>query len=219
MRGSTAGMSEGMIGPSANIHTMFLSFLDVIFSSLVLAPLIVCYWRGTWNCMDYVLIEPWVPAGYGGLVSLAIGIGGHLLFTLAQRRIDSAFSPDRHRLAFYLMSRAYTYFYGIVCVNTWRGGWQLLGAHMPLTLAVTAPVTTAAVLSLVLLKGLRNISAAPFAVATDHSKEYFRFPTMWKKVRNVGVSGGRVAREEGVVLVLFVANSLELFNRRVYVGW
>lgn len=182
MRGSTAGMSEGMIGPSENIHTMFLTFLDVTFSSLVLAPLIVCYWRGTWNCMDYVLVGPWLTP-HTGLVSLAIGIGGHLLCTMAQQRIGGAFAPDRHRLAFFLASRGYTYAYGIVCVNTWRGGWQLLGQSLPMTLAVTGPITAAAVLSLVLLKGLRNISAAPFAVATDHSKDYFRFPTMWKKVR------------------------------------
>lgn len=181
MRGSTAGMSEGMIGPSKNIHTMFLTFLDVSFSCVVLAPLIVCYWRGTWNCMDHLLIEPLQQ--HNGLASLAIGIGGHLFFTVAQKRLTRAVHPDRHRLAYYLVSRGYTYAYGIVCVNGWRGGWALLSQYVPMTIVYTAPITTTAVVALVLLKGLRNISATPFAVATDHSKDYFVSPTMFKKVR------------------------------------
>lgn len=181
MRGSTAGMSEGMIAPSDNIHTMFLTFVDVMFSSLVLAPLIVCYWRGTWNCMDHML-DGQLGAAHGGLASLAIGIGGHLVCTMAQQRLARAVHPDRHRIAYFVVSRCYTYAYGVVCVNGWRGGWALLSQSLPLTVAVTAPVTLLAVGSLVLLKGLRNVSAAPFAVATDHSKDYFVFPTMFKKV-------------------------------------
>lgn len=185
MRGSTAGMSEGMIGPSQNIHTMFLTFVDVTLSSLILAPLIVLYWRGTWNCMDHLLTGPLRLPGTGshdGLASLAIGVVGHLLFTAAQRSLTKSFHPDRHRIAFLVASRTYTYVYGIVCVNGWRGGWQLLGQSLPLTLPVTTVITLIAIVSLLLLKGLRNISAAPFAVATDNSKDYFVVPTMFKKV-------------------------------------
>lgn len=183
MRGSTAGMSEGMIGPSKNIHTMFLMFVDVMFSSLVIAPLIVTYWHGTWMCMDHVLRAGgdhtfWVE--HSEVLSLFIGVFGHFFFTMTQKWWQRAFHPDRHRIAFFVTSRLHTYVYGIVCVNTWRGGFQLLALYMPTSL--TLPLIIVSLVSLVLLKGLRNISAAPFAVVTDHSKDYFLFPTMFKKV-------------------------------------
>lgn len=181
MRGSTVGLAEGMIAPPKNAHALFLSVVDVLFSALILAPSIVTYWRGTWNLMDHVLFEDAILSAFA---SLAIGIFGHMFFTLSQHRFTATFHPDKHRITYLLISRMYTYVYGIVCVNGWRGGWMLLDAYIPLTFNSYFCITFMSVAVLALLRGLRNVSAAPFAVATDNSKNYFVVPTMYKKVSN-----------------------------------
>lgn len=180
MRGSTVGLAEGMIAPPKNAHALFLAVVDVLFSTIILAPTIVTYWRGTWNLMDYVLFA---DEHYSAFASLTIGIVGHMFFTLCQDQFAKSFHPDKHRITYLLFSRLYTYIYGIVCVNGWRGGWMLLDNYIPLTIKVIFTITFISVMVLSVLKGLRNISAAPFAVATDNSKEYFQVPTMYKTVR------------------------------------
>ena len=47
MRGSTAGLAEGTIAPPENLHSTFLDILDILFSSLIAAPLVICYWQCT----------------------------------------------------------------------------------------------------------------------------------------------------------------------------
>lgn len=186
MRGSTAGMSEVMIAPPQDAHAMFLTFIDIIFSSVVLAPTVVVYWRGTWNYMDKVLLmdEP----ALSGATSLAIGFAGHMVCSLGQHWFTAKFHPDRNRIAFQLVSRMYTYAYGICCANGWRAGWIFLQMWIPPERWVLlCVVTSGALVALVLLKGLRNIVASPFALATDHSKDFFTVPTRFKtKVMNEG---------------------------------
>lgn len=179
MRGSTAGLAEGMIAPPKNAHAMFLTFVDILFSATVAAPSIVCYWRGTWNTLDFYLFEETILSAF---TSLAIGIFGHMTFTLFQHKLTHAFHPDKHRIAYLLCSRMYTYVYGIVCVNGWRGGWMLLDTYIPLKITIVFAITFISVILLALLKSLRNISASPFAISTDNSKDYFLVPTMFKKV-------------------------------------
>lgn len=179
MRGSTAGMSEVMIAPPQDAHAMFLTFIDIIFSSVVLAPTVVVYWRGTWNCMDHVLEgDPVISGG----ASLLIGFAGHMICTVGQHWFTAKFHPDRNRIAFQVVSRMYTYFYGICCANGWRAGWIFLLMWSPQERWVLVSVLTGgALVALVLLKGLRNIVASPFALATDHSKDFFMVPTRFKK--------------------------------------
>lgn len=179
MRGSTAGLAEGMIAPPKNAHAMFLAFLDILFSSTILAPTIVCYWRGTWNTLDvYLFKEPVLSA----FTSLAIGIFGHMTFTLFQHKFTHTFHPDKHRITYLICSRLYTYVYGIVCVNGWRGGWLLLDTYIPLTTTKISTITSISVVLLAMIRGLRNVSASPFAVSTDNSRDYFLVPTFFKKV-------------------------------------
>jgi hypothetical protein len=42
-------------------------------------------------------------------------------------------------------------------------------------------ITIMAVIALIIIKALRNVMAPPVVLATDHSKDYFDIPTMYKK--------------------------------------
>ncbi|CRK94388.1 CLUMA_CG007896, isoform C [Clunio marinus] len=189
MRGSDAyaDQAELKLINRSIYHRFVLDFIDFFFSSLIAAPLVVSYWRGTWNLSDvYLLPNTQIRSS---VASLMIGIVGHLVFTTGQGLFRDHFNPDRRRLTFYLISRLYTYVYGIVCVNCWRGGWQLIDHYTARDMKSILFITITAIIALMTLKTLRNVTATPFVVVTDHSREYFDVPTMYKKsgVREPGL--------------------------------
>lgn len=168
-----------MTSKKSSHHSVLLDVLDTSFSSFVVAPLVVSYWRGTWNLAGFYIFHG--SAIKSSVASLIIGIVGHLCFTIGQGFFRNRFSPHDHRLTFYFSSRLYSYVFGIVCVNCWRGGWQLIDHYTARDMTTILSVTIFAIISLTLLKALRNVIATPFVVVTDHSREYFDVPTMYKK--------------------------------------
>lgn len=180
MRGSTAGLADGVLNPKISFHAILLEILDYTYACFVLCLAVVSYWRGTWNLMDHYLY----PGNklYSASTSLAIGVCGHLIFTGLQIIFQRYLNPHKHRLTFYVLSRLYTICYGVVCVNGWRGLWQLLDAYTPHELWFVALNVGVSVVSLAMLRALRNISAVPFVCITDNLKEYFTIPTMFKIV-------------------------------------
>lgn len=126
MRGSTAGIADGelqMERSKNTYHNLLLNLLDISFTSFVCGPLVVSYWRGTWNLSAEYLYHH--DINKSSIASLVIGIIGHLVFTIFQDTFKGLFDPNDHRLTFYLGSRLYTSIFAIICVNTWRGGWQV----------------------------------------------------------------------------------------------
>lgn len=178
MRGSTAGLAEGAIETRNTVHDAFLVLLDVLFSSIIAAPFVIAYWRGIWNSMQYILYPEdmlWSAIG-----SCFIGIIGHFIFFYLQDYLGKTFHPDKHRLTFMVVSRIYTAVYGFICVNGWRGPWAILDLYSTPHVPTLIAITVIGSVFLVFVKGLRNISSTPFGVSTDHSKDYFVAPTMFK---------------------------------------
>ena len=128
MRGSTAGLSDGDFAMATRTtknayHSLLLHLVDMSFTSLVCGPLVVSYWRGTWNLSSEYLYPH--DKLHSSIASLVIGIIGHLVFTIFQGTFKGLFDPNEHRLTFYIGSRLYTSIFAIICVNTWKGGWQV----------------------------------------------------------------------------------------------
>ncbi|XP_031623853.1 uncharacterized protein LOC116341117 isoform X3 [Contarinia nasturtii] len=178
MRGSTAGLTEGTVESRHSIYDAFLVLLDVLFSSVIAAPVVIAYWRGAWNLMQYIFY-PHNPTA-SALVTTFIGIIGHFIFFYCQNWLSRTFNPDKHRLTFMIVSRIYTAIYGFVCISAWRGPWALLDLYSESRIWTLIIVTVICIVLLVFCKGLRNISSTPFGVSTDHSKDYFVTPTMFK---------------------------------------
>lgn len=126
MRGSNAGLPIGGFsnpGGKVRYYKYLLHTLDTFFASLVIGPLVVGYWRGTWNLSaEYFFPHNKLQSAFA---SLTMGILGHLLFTIFQDTFKGLFNPNQHRLSFYIGSRLYTSIFAIICVNTWRGGWMV----------------------------------------------------------------------------------------------
>lgn len=180
MRGSNAGLADGgMAKEKMTYHSLLLESFDSLFSSLVVAPLVVSYWRGTWNLLAFYLIPH--NKIQSSVASLIIGIIGHLVFTIWQGSLRNHFDPSRHRLTFYCGSRIYSSLFGIVCVNCWRGGWQLIDHYTARDMKTIFSITIIAIIALSAIKAIRNVMGPPFVVITDHSQGYFDVPTMYKK--------------------------------------
>ncbi|KAL1122305.1 hypothetical protein AAG570_003710 [Ranatra chinensis] len=177
MRGSTAGITDGLRG-SSRLHYIFLTILDNVLSSLIISPLVVSYWRGTWSLMDRYVYSG--RPRESGAVSLAIGLVGVLVFTVTQRLHGRILHPESHRLVYYVLSRFYTALFGFVCVNSWRGAWMALDTYTGGDAPSVAVTTLVSLLLLLASRTLRNISAPPFAIVTDRYDGYFDVPTMFK---------------------------------------
>lgn len=177
MRGSTAGISDNFKG-SKRSHYVLLSVLDTLVSSLIVAPAVVGYWRGTWMIMDFYVFQH--HPLYSSWVSFTIGAFGHIFFIFMERPLTRRVNPDVHRLEFYFVSRFYTLVYGFVCVNAWRGAWKMLDHYTGQEIWSVVATTMVSVIALAAMRTLRNISAPPFAIITDIYEGYFQVPTMFR---------------------------------------
>ncbi|XP_038215075.1 uncharacterized protein LOC119834696 isoform X2 [Zerene cesonia] len=177
MRGSTAGLADTLASGS-RAHTALLEFADELFASIVVGPAVVTYWKSTWSLMDlYVLTEDQVSSA----ASCAMfGLCCSLLFSVFQTQMSKHLNPDKGRLTYYVLSRLYTCVAGVACVGAWRGVWNLLNECTGDSARTLMSTTAAATLSLAALRTLRNVIAAPFAIAVDSPQDYFDVPTMFR---------------------------------------
>lgn len=162
-----------------SLHDLLLGTLDCILSCLIVAPCVIAYWRGTWELIGVTIFPKNVPLS--ALCSFLIGGMGHMLFTLTQHFFIDNIHPDKHRLTFYVISRCYTFIFGIVCVNMWRGSWVLCDWLTSAdSLIIICIVTLVAILFLIATRTVRNLGAAPYSVVMDHKSDYFEVETMFK---------------------------------------
>ncbi|VVC88140.1 unnamed protein product [Leptidea sinapis] len=175
MRGSTAGLTESLARGS---NPALLEFADQLFASIIVAPAVVAYWKSTWSLMD-LYVMPDRPVSSAALCAL-FGVLCSILYCVCQTWFSKHLRPDRSRCGFYVISRLYTCVAGMACVGVWRGVWNLLNECTGDSARTLMSTTVAATLSLAALRTLRNIIAAPFAVAVDSPKGYFDIPTMFR---------------------------------------
>ncbi|XP_055387284.1 uncharacterized protein LOC129615897 isoform X2 [Condylostylus longicornis] len=162
-----------------SLHSSLLALIDILFSSLIIAPLVISYWRGTWELLGHYIMPHQIL--FSACLSFFIGLFGHSLFVIGQQFLANALNPDRVRLTYYVISRFYTYVYGSICVNGWRGAWILVDLFTGNTqLWTVALVTLIVILLLAGTRGFRNCCATPFALITDYRDGYFEVATMFK---------------------------------------
>lgn len=178
MRGSTAGITDGLQGQS-KAHYWLLSILDILIGTLIITPLVITYWRGTWGLFD-TYVFPDSPL-FSALTSVGIGFGILFIFNVFQKKIKETLNPDIHRLVYYILSRLYTKLFSIACVNSWRGMWRTLDILLDSKNSqLTALSVVFAFIFLIPMKTLRNLSAPPFAIVTDRYQGYFDVPTLFR---------------------------------------
>ncbi|CAK9800126.1 hypothetical protein ANTPLA_LOCUS2243 [Anthophora plagiata] len=157
-----------------------LSVIDAFLSLILIAPLTVGFWRGIWTLMDiYGDIFP-------GWLIFIVGVTVHTSFAILKnslhaRVIDA--SKKKTCLKKYLckfMQIFYTYIFGVACNMHWRGGWIIFDYFFLNDDWMLVGVTSGMLISLTIVRSVRNLIGVPSVVAVDKLSYVFRFPTRYK---------------------------------------
>lgn len=167
-----------------------MSLMDTMLTLVVVTPLIVGQWRGTWELMNiYEHVFPaWESFIFGASLHLCFAVVRHSLQDLIKFKtnswIKSAFA--------YFLRRLYTYLFAAACIIHWRGGWIIFDEWLGIDLLPDGRVADKKVLPIVgsvfagiliilgLLRSYRNILAAPFVIGLDTKSTAFDFPTRFQ---------------------------------------
>lgn len=153
--------------------------LDNLLSILVFAPLVVCYWRGTWQLVELYLLttrpflSAWCSLVFGIVVTLLLGLYQTCLARLLRE-------SGRSKLVFVLGSRAYTALLALAGVNHWRGVWTILFIYTGADVYSAVSTVVVGIGGLLVVRGLRNVVASPCVLLTDHEKDYFLITTLFQ---------------------------------------
>ncbi|XP_055635083.1 uncharacterized protein LOC129774984 isoform X2 [Toxorhynchites rutilus septentrionalis] len=154
---------------------------DSLLSLFVVGPLVVCFWRGTWNYMDRN--DEHFPAWY----CLLLGTILHICFALIREHLQAEFlqptegaKPRWKTARRFVVSKLYTYVFCLSCVMHWRGGFEVMKLYLDFDLWPALIVSVICLILLVLLKSVRNLLAPPFVILTDYKEFVFSFPTRFR---------------------------------------
>jgi hypothetical protein len=152
--------------------------IDAIISTLLVTPLVIGHWRGTWMLADYYSIAWWACFLTGSLL--------HFIFTLLKDFLQDYFNQKKEErlllspVIFFLLSRGYTWVFGIACISHWRGAWVMVDEYTSRDIGPLVAVTLISLAILSATKTLRNINTSPFCINVDGLEPGFTFPTMFQ---------------------------------------
>lgn len=100
---------------------------DTLLSLLIISPLVVTHWRGTWVYMDHHSehFPAWNCFIFGGVI--------HSAFALLREQLHAQFVTSNkknksflEKLKLCVVFKLYMYIFSISCNMHWRGGWAVL---------------------------------------------------------------------------------------------
>jgi len=147
---------------------------EAIVSTALVTPLVVGQWRGTWMLLEYYRIPWWMCFLTGSIL--------HFIFALLKDFLQDYFNKKKQEYlsVLFLVSRVYTWVFGIGCASHWRGGWMMLEEYLRIETGSVIAVTLLSLALLSVTKTLRNINNSPFNISVDGLEPGFTFPTMFR---------------------------------------
>jgi len=195
----------GLLKSKSKTPNMGLSVADFFWSTCLVAPLVVAYWRGTWDLLeDWVYPDPVPESVSDSLDSVKsdnedsdgqgftwyrqlTGITCYLLGLIVRIGMDMAlyhvkeFVEGRTRLLRVTLSWIYIAVYAIAGVAFWRGIWTLMTRDIGLgTVQLLVILVTGLVLTLVMKAG-KSLLATPVVLTLDKHEEIFANGNYFKK--------------------------------------
>lgn len=159
-----------------------LRFLDSVLSIFVFAPLVVSYWRGTWQLLEIYLLPN--KEHVSAWCSLAFGIGVTVVLGLTQTWLEKWLCWSRSKVIFILGSRLYTAVFALAGVNHWRGVWTVLALYTGYDTYSAVASVVVGIGGLLVVRGLRNVVSPPMLLVTDHEKDYYLITTLYNTKAN-----------------------------------
>lgn len=160
-----------------------LSVFDALFTAVFITPVVIFTWGSIWPLLDkhYSFLFPVYPSLW---ISTCILCG----FSIVGAILDYFFGGCRQKglcskLLYKFVKFLYVYVFFVCNILQWRGLWALYATYIT-TRCQVCFVTLFCLVSLVLLKSLKNGVGCPFVIAVDLEEGFFDFPSRFR----VGVS-------------------------------
>lgn len=165
-----------------------IPIFDVLFSCVIVGPLVIIYWMSTWKLYDFYVTpdEPEISAA----ISFIIGFGGQFVIIYYQDELAIILTFENHKWINMIVSKLYTLIYAQTTINLWRGMWKFIDMYSPEDTATACLNIVQNSIILMLSKTYRNSISTPLIVATDGVENNYKIPTYSKRVVNWNDASG-----------------------------
>jgi len=178
-------MKRGAIGRRACLF----SLADLAWSSLVVAPLVVLFWRGTWDILN-LWVYPEFPAldspnnaerlEKSSLVCFVLGLVLRILLDLAKPFLGEALQP-KDKIIKHLGRLVFTGLYSLAGVSFWRGTWYLMRLDVGENTLPLLVVLVGGVAVIVFSKISRTLISSPLSLGQDSHDTTFEAASFFRK--------------------------------------
>jgi len=168
---------------------LLLSLADLLWSALVVAPLVVLFWRGTWDVLDLVIYPPNTGGDaaenlsrrqLSGLVSYLLGLFSRIFLDLIKFHLKE-FLNRRPTLMQTLGGLVYRGIYAFSGVAFWRGIWDLMIEDVGLQTFWLICILVASVLVLSFSRTTRTLVGSPLGLLIDTHDNTFESYTFFRR--------------------------------------
>lgn len=165
-----------------NFLKPFAKVFDVLFSLLVVAPLVITYWFSIWKCFD-IFISP-EDQKISTVISFVIGFSGQFILIYFQKDVAKVLKFEKHKLLNAIASKIYSVLFAATCISLWRGLWKFADFTSPAdNYTIIINIIQNSVIMMI-SKTFKSSVSSPFVVTTDPIENDYKVSTYFKTVVN-----------------------------------
>lgn len=147
-----------------------ITVLDILISSFIVTPLLICFWWGTWSFQVYSNAFPILWSLYISTVLV-------LVFTLLR---EPLYEKRMSGVMGLFIARIYIYAFALCCITQFYAGFSILDRLMNTPMTITSIVISVFLMSY--LRCLGSLLGPPYFLFLDHKrKTVFIYSTMFQK--------------------------------------
>ncbi|OQV25396.1 hypothetical protein BV898_01075 [Hypsibius exemplaris] len=170
------------------VWTVTRDVLDALLTVCCIAPLVVSYWRGTFQLLDLYILPQDPPSVISSVPSIAlsavIALVGGLFFIYVQDVAKAWVHSVRSPISELMLKRIYCYVFGLVIVNHWRAVWALWDRYTGFDLYSGIQCSSTGMVVLLFTRSFRNSISPPVIAASDLCEEFFGIQTRFRVPRS-----------------------------------
>lgn len=186
------GMGQGRGYSAGRCSAGLLAAADFLWSAVVVAPLVVTYWRGSWDLLRDTVYPP-SPASQteggerqlSGLLCYLVGLSVRVVLDLSKFHARESLAA-RSKWVRVAASWVFTAVYALAGVAFWRGVWFLMRLDIGVGW-VQLVVVLVGSLAVLLATGVpRSLISTPLALSLDRLDTTFHNGTFFRKTPAAG---------------------------------
>eukprot|EP00092_Neocalanus_flemingeri_P028997 GFUD01031480.1.p1 GENE.GFUD01031480.1~~GFUD01031480.1.p1 ORF type:complete len:372 (-),score=93.34 GFUD01031480.1:415-1530(-) len=176
-----------------------LSLADFLWSSVVVAPLVVLYWRGSWDLLDDLVYpppeegsikledapHPAIQRQLSGLVCYMVGLLVRICLDLSKYHIGE-FLKTKSKYIRLSCSWIFNAVYALAGVSFWRGVWFLMKLDIGVGTVQLLVVLCGSLAVLIFTKVPKSLISSPLAISLDKHEVTFQNGTFFRKTPEAG---------------------------------